>query len=184
MADFERVEDFEYEDNTEERNTDFAIVSDLQAELYLKKIKRSREEHDRLVQLALDEIAEINEKVQSLDAKLESETGYFKKLLFDYFTKVSHKETKTQESYKLLSGSLVLKKPTQKMAPDKERLLAYVKENNMPEFVKVKEDIDWAAYKKECEIVDGKVVNVQTGDMLPEDVIAVEDVPGEFDVKI
>ena len=54
----------------------------------------------------------------------------------------------------------------------------------MPEFVKIKEDIDWSAYKKECEIVDGKVVNTQTGDLLPDDVIAVEDVPGEFDVKL
>ena len=70
------------------------------------------------------------------------------------------------------------------MVPDKDRLLAYVKENNMPEFVKIKEDIDWSAYKKECEIVDGKVVNTQTGDLLPDDVITVEDVPGEFDVKL
>ena len=69
------------------------------------------------------------------------------------------------------------------MSPDKDKLLAYVKANDMPEFVKVKEEVDWAGYKKECEIVDGKVVNTQTGDLLPEDVITVEEVPGQFDVK-
>ena len=184
MEDFERVEDFEYEDNTEAANSDFSIVSDLQAEHYLKNIKKATEEHDRLVKLATEEIENLTKQIATLDEKYKNATGYFKMKLFEYFGKVEHRATKTQESYKLLSGSLVFKKPTQKMAPDKERLLAYVKENNMPEFVKVKEDIDWAAYKKECQIVDGKVVNVQTGDMLPEDVIAVEDVPGEFDVKI
>ena len=162
----------------------FKIDNDNTCDWAIKVIKKETEEIERLIKIADSEIEELQQKKESLRKSLESKTGYLKSKLFEYFGKVEHKETKTQESYKLLSGSLVLKKPTQKMAPDKERLLAYVKENNMPEFVKVKEDIDWAAYKKECQIVDGKVVNVQTGDMLPEDVIAVEDVPGEFDVKI
>lgn len=182
MTDYEAIEEFN--DDVQNENKDFVIVSDLQAEWALKKIKAAREEHDRLVNLALAVIKETNESIQNLDAKLERENGYLKKCLFDYFTKVGHKETKTQESYKLLSGSLVFKKPTQKMEPNREKLLEYVKANNMPEFVKVKEDVDWATYKKECEIVDGKVVNTQTGDVLPEDIISVEDVPGEFDVKI
>ena len=83
----------------------------------------------------------------------------------------------------MLDGDLVWKKPSQKMVPDKEKLLAYVKEHNMPEFVKVKEEVDWASYKKECEISDGKVVNFETGELLPEDLILVEDVPGDFTIK-
>ena len=79
---------------------------------------------------------------------------------------------------------LVWKKPTQKMIPDKEKLLAYVKANNMPEFVKTKEEVDWAAYKKECEISDGRAVNVQTGELLPEDVITIEEEPGSFTGKV
>ena len=117
MIDFDYIEEAEQEE-TEETKNEFVIVSDLTAEWAMKKIKRAREEHDRLVELAVKEIQELNEKVQALDARLESETGYLKMKLFEYFNNVQHKETKTQESYKLLSGSLVLKKPTQKMVPD------------------------------------------------------------------
>ncbi len=183
MIDFEELEDLGYEDNTEENDNGFSIVSDLQAEWALKKIKKAAEERDRLVELANKEIEELTKQIEAFEQRYKSDTGFLQSKLFEYFTKVEHKETKTQETYKLLSGSLVLKKPAQKMSPDKDKLLAYVKANNMPEFVKVKEEVDWAGYKKECEIVDGKVVNTQTGDLLPEDVITVEEVPGQFDVK-
>ncbi len=162
----------------------FRIDNDNTCDWAIKVIKKETEEIERLIKIADSEIEELQQKKESLRKSLDSKTGYLKNKLFEYFNKVQHKETKTQESYKLLSGSLVLKKESQKMVPDKDKLLAYVKENNMPEFVKVKEEIDWASSKKECQIVDGKVVNVQTGDMLPEDVITVEDVPGEFDVKL
>ena len=135
------------------------------------------------MKLIAEERADLDRKAEEIEKRLESDTRYFKSQLFAYFQTVEKKETKTQQSYKLLSGSLVYKKPSQKMVPNKEKLLDYCKTNNMPEFVKVKEDFDWATYKKECEIVDGHVVNVQTGDLLPEDLITIEDDPGKFEVK-
>lgn len=185
MTDYENImtdEEFWNEDK-EEGKQEFKIDSDLLANWSIKKIKQETEEHDRLVEIAKGEIEELNRQIALLDKALENKTGYLKSKLQEYFMTVEHKETKTQESYKLLSGSLVFKKPSQKMVPDKDKLLAYVKEHNMPEFVKVKEEVDWAAYKKECEIADGKAVNIQTGELLPEDLITVEDVPGSFDVK-
>ena len=167
----------------EEGRSEFKIDSDRLSDWAIRKIKEEQEEHDRIVAIAKEEIEELNKQISLLDKTLESRTGYLKSKLYEYFRTVEHKATKTQESYKLLSGSLVWKKPSQKLVPDKDKLLAYVKEHNMPEFVKVKEEIDWATYKKECEIVDGKAVNVQTGELLPEDIITVENVPGSFDIK-
>ena len=191
MTDFEKIKEMDIDeilDQEEYSEINYHVISDSLAEWALKRIKKATEQHDRLVNLAKEEIAELQAKIQKLDENLERETGYFKMKLYEYFNKEDIrkdiKETKTQASYKLLSGSLVFKKPTQKMEPNREKLLEYVKANNMPEFVKTKEDIDWAAYKKECQIVDGKVVNTQTGDLLPEDLIEVQDVPGEFDVKL
>lgn len=186
MTDYENImtdEEF-FGEEPEEGKVGFTIDSDGVAEWACKKIKKETEEHDRLVALAEEEIKGYKDKIELLDYQLERRTGYLKSKLYEYFNTVERKDTKTQSSYKLLSGSLVFKKPSQKMVPDKEKLLAYVKDNNMSEFVKVKEEVDWAAYKKECQIVDGKAVNTQTGDMLPDDVIAVEDVPGTFDVKL
>ena len=173
-----------WDEEQEEGKQEFKVVSDMMAEWCIKKIKQETAEHDRLVNIAKAEIEELNRQIELLDQSLGSRTSYLKSKLWEYFQTVEHKETKTQESYKLLTGSLVYKKPSQKMNPNKEKLLEYVKTNNMPEFVKVKEEIDWANYKKECEIVDGKAVNVQTGDILPEDIITVENVAGEFGVKI
>lgn len=162
---------------------EFKITNDGAANWALKKIKEEQDDRNRIVEIAENEIKEIREKITKLDERLESKTGFLKSKLFEYFGTVEHKETKTQEDYKLLDGSLVWKKPAQKMVPDKEKLLAYVKEHNMPEFVKVKEEVDWASYKKECEISAGQVVNCQTGELLPKDIITVEDVQGSFDVK-
>lgn len=161
----------------------FVIDSDQKASWALKIIKAETDEAGRLMQIADSQIEELVNKKMEIKEKLDHKTGYLKGLLYRYFETVQHKETKTQESYKLLDGSLVYKKPSVKMVPDKEKLLAYCKANNMPEFVKVKEELDWASYKKECEIIDGQVVNVQTGDMLPDEVIQVEEEPGKFDVK-
>ena len=184
MTDYENyiLEEDEHEE-TEKDNAGFEIVSDLQAEWAIKKIKKATEEHERLVNLATEEINEITARTLELDRKFESDTAFLKSKLYEYFQKVEHKETKTQETYKLLAGSLVFKKPSQKMNPVKDKLLDYVKANNMPEFVKVKEEVDWAKYKKECEIANGKVINIQNGDFLPEDIITVEDTPGEFNIK-
>lgn len=178
----ENIEDLIYESIETEAET-FKIDDDNKASWALKIIHAENDEADRLIGIADSQIAELEEKKQAIRERLSHKTGYLTKLLFDYFGTVAHKETKTQESYKLLDGSLVWKKAAQKMVPDKEKLLEYVKANNMPEFVKVKEDIDWAAYKKECEIFEGSVVNAQTGDMLPADLIAVEEEPGSFTIK-
>lgn len=172
-----------WDEEKEEGKQEFEIVSDMLAEWAIKKIKQEENEHDRLVAIAKAEIEELNRQIELLDKARDSRNNYLKSKLYEYFNTVAHKETKTQETYKLLSGSLVFKKPSQKMVPDKDKLLAYVKEHNMPEFVKVKEEVDWANYKKECEILDGKVVNFETGELLPEDIITVEAVPGSFDVK-
>lgn len=191
MTDFEKIKEMDIDeilDQEEYSEINYHVISDGLAERALKRIKKATDERNRLVALATEQIEELTSKINELDEKYKRETAYFKMKLYEYFNseeiRKNIKETKTQASYKLLSGSLVFKKPTQKMEPNREKLLEYVKANNMPEFVKTKEDIDWAAYKKECEIVDGKVVNTQTGDLLPEDLIEVQDVPGEFDVKL
>ena len=168
----------------EQENEGFVVDDDYKASWCLKILKAEAEETDRLIAIADAQIAELEEKKKKLTEQCDHKSGYLKMLLSRYFDTVPHKETKTQETYKLLDGSLVWKKPTQKMIPDKEKLLAYVKANNMPEFVKTKEEVDWAAYKKECEISDGRAVNVQTGELLPEDVITIEEEPGSFTVKV
>lgn len=159
----------------------FRVDSDQKADWCVKKIKEEEKNTQRIIDLAEQEIERLTVRIAEEKAKLDQSTSYLKYQLYQFFRNASVKETKTQESYQLLSGKLVRKKPSQKMVPDKERLIEMCEANNMPEFIKIKKDFDWASYKKECEIVGGRVVNVQTGDIL--DCISVEDVPESFEVK-
>ena len=184
MIDFEEIEDMGYEDNTEESDTGFSIVSDLQAEWTLKKIKKAAEERDRLVELANKEIEELTKQIEVFEQRYKSDTGFLQSKLFEYFTKVEHKETKTQETYKLLSGSLVLKKPATKIKrPDDDRLLGILKEiDPLEQYVETIQKPKWAEFKKTLKLLDNGQIVDEDGDIV--EGLEVEDVPGEFTVKI
>ena len=159
----------------------FSINDDATADWALKKIKEEREEYERLTLIACEQIAEINLKMKHLEEAAERKTAFLKGCLAEYFKTVPHKTTKTQESYKLLSGSLVMKLGSQKMVKDDTALVEYFRQNGMSDYIKVKEEPKWAEYKKNLAIADGKVVDTTTGEVV--DVVRVEDVPGTFDVK-
>lgn len=159
----------------------FSINDDVTADWALQKIKEANEEYERLTLIACEQIAEINLKMKHLEESAERKTAFLKGCLAEYFKTVPHKATKTQESYKLLSGSLVMKLGSQKMVKDDAALVEYFRQNNMPEYIKTEEKPKWAEFKKNLSIVDGKVVDTTTGEVV--DVVSVEDVPSTFDVK-
>ena len=164
----------------EEVNT-FTITDDNKADWALKKIAEERKEVERLNALAKQQIEEIELKIKHLEETTERKTAFLKGCLAQYFETVPHKATKTQETYKLLSGSLVFKLPSQKMVKDDEKLLEYFKQNNMNEYIKTKETPAWAEFKKNLSIVDDKVIDTSTGEVV--DVVKVEETAGSFEVK-
>lgn len=166
----------------ESESEGFKIENDNTCDWAIKTIKKETEEIERLIKIADSEIEELQQKKEALKKSLESKTGYLKSKLYEYFGQVKHKETKTQESYKLLSGSLVLKKPTQKMVKNDEKLAEFL-EGYAPEYIEVVKKPKWGEFKKELSIQDGKIINNQTGEVVPDDVVSLEDAPGEFDVK-
>jgi hypothetical protein len=161
---------------------EFQITDDKSAEWALKKIKAAEAEYNRLMELIQAEREELNKKAEELSDHLESETGYLKSLLFKYFETVEKKETKTQQSYKLLSGSLVFKKPQIKIVkPEETKLVEFMENNGYEKLVETKKSAKWADFKKEIEIKDGQVILDDTGEVL--DWIVTEEDPGRFEVK-
>ena len=150
----------------------FKITDDKSADWALKKIKDAEDERDRLINLAIEEV----------NNHCENDTKFLKSLLAEYFMQVPHKETKTQETYKLLSGSLVMKKASQKIIKDDEKLIDYFKANELNEFIKVKETPDWAGYKQHVEISGDNVIDAETGEII--EALSIEEVPASFDVKL
>ena len=168
----------EYEDQG------FVINNDDRASWALKVIKQEQEETERFLRTADKQIEELTKKKEALKTDLDRRTGYLKGLLYKYFATVPHKETKTQETYKLLDGTLTFKKPARKiMKPEDDTALIGYLEQNQPEMVETVKKAAWGEFKKNLTITDdGGVVDMATGEVL--DFIQAEEEPGRFDVKL
>lgn len=165
-----------------EENEGFIIADDNTADWALERIRDDEEEAERLISIAQGKIEELEAKIEDIKAKTEGKTSYLKYCLAQYFTTVPHKESKTQESYKLLNGSLVLKKPTKKLVKgDEDEIISHLEANGQSDLVKVKKSVDWANYKKTLTIAGDRVVD-ENGAVI--DCVTVEDVPEEFTVKV
>lgn len=115
----------------------FRITDDRCADWAIRKIADERSEYDRLKALADEQIAAINEKVAAARKRMENGTSYLTSCLADFFATVPHKETKTTEKYRLLSGTLTFKKGTTKTKLDETKLVPWLKANGYGELVKV-----------------------------------------------
>jgi hypothetical protein len=161
----------------------FTINNDKTADWALNTIHEAEAERDRLIALAEEQIKDLTGRIEELKEKCENETKFLRSCLQMYFNTIESKETKTQRSYKLLAGTLVLKKPSQKITHDDGKLLEYLEKNDGAEYIKVKKSVDWAEFKKTLTIANGKVVDTDLGEIIPEDVCGVEEVPETFTVK-
>lgn len=159
--------------------TDFEITDDSLAEWALKKIFEAKKEHKRLSDLIEAERTSLDAKQEKIDRRYESDTGFLLSKLNLYLDSVETKKTKTQETYRLLSGKLVRKFAKQKLTPDKTALLEWCKQN-APECVKHTEEAMWSEVKGKFAIVDGAVICSDTGEIVT--CVGVEETPASFDV--
>lgn len=164
----------------------FYIGDDKAADWALKKIKEEEDELARLKKLADEEISEIEYRFDMEQQKMLSRTAFLRGRLAMYFDTVEHKETKTQETYKLLNGTIFRKKAATAIDYDpknkeqKEALVKYLQESKQDELVKTEYSPMWAELKKQLSIDGEKVVNVVTGEIVP---LGIKETPAEFGIK-
>lgn len=160
----------------------FKIDTDALADWALRKIKEERAEADRIIQIGNDQIEEIKMKQDMIKERAENKCKYLLHLLSDYFASVPHKETKTQESYKLLSGSLVMKKPTVKFERNEKVFSEWLSDNGYEEYIETVKKPKWAEFKANIGIdEEGNIFDKETGAFVA-GVISI-DVPASFDIK-
>lgn len=156
----------------------FKIENDKTADWAITQIHEAEDERDRLIRLAQEQIDDLTTKIQELTEKCNNETAFLRSCLEMYFNTVQSKETKTQKSYKLLSGTLVYKKPSIKINHDDEKLLEFL---DGTEFVETKKSLKWGEYKKLLTVSGDEVIDSETGEVV--DGCTVEDVPASFSIK-
>lgn len=153
----------------------FVIDDDSKADWAVKKIREAEAEIESwkdYYRRALEKIAK----------RQQSRIDYLKGMLAGYFDTVPHHETKTQASYQLPSGKLVLKQGGPQFKTDDATLVPWLKENGLNEFVKteIKEKAAWGELKKTVTVVGSQVVT-DDGEIVPG--VTVEEQAPTFEVK-
>ena len=134
---------FEEEDRDEsaEEQITFVVDSDKKAEWCLNKIRAAEVEKKNWKAFYDERYKQI---CREMDATIERMKFY----LESYFRTVPHKRTKTQESYQLPSGKLVMKKVAYDFDTTDPAFLEWLKKNKMTEYIKVEESTRWGEFKK------------------------------------
>ena len=165
----------------ENESDNWKIENDVSAEWVLSKLREEKAEAQRLINVCESQILFYQAKKKEVNDRYEQKTGRLKSLLLDYFDRVPHKKTKTQETYKLPSGTLKLKYPGPKYERDDKALVKWLKDRKMTDYVEVKELPKWGELKKVTKTAGDKVVS-EDGEIL-DGVVAVEQAP-EFAVDV
>ena len=166
----------------EQQSQRWRITDDGCADWALKKIKLEKDEHDRIVALAQQEIARLTDQIAKADRRYEQNTSFLTSMLAEFFETVPHKKTKTgTESYRLLNGQLVKKPAGIKLQPDDEKLVAWLRAAGREDLIKVETKAMWGELKKQLEMVGTVAMMPDTGEII--EGIDVVEVPAAFSVK-
>ena len=136
-----------------------AVLDDASAEMLLQRIKEADEQYERMESWychQLENAKEIRDRT----------VQWAETCLRGYFDMVPTKNAKTQKSYELPSGKLVLKAQQPEFSVQDEVLVPWLKERGLNDFVKVKESANWAELKKRVMVLEDTVTDAD-GEIIP-----------------
>lgn len=160
---------------------EFRIADDGAADWALQKIAAERRELARIEELGKAQIAAIEEKIDAARHRCQNNTAFLISKLGQYFDTVEHRKAKTQESYRLLSGTLILKKGKPKAEHDDEKLAEWLQANGYTQYIKPAPK--WGEVKELLNLEPGSMVTMaETGELV--EGVTVVQLPDTFDVKV
>lgn len=160
MSEARKLNEILPEDEQEELE-EVAVLDDASAEILLARIREANEQYERME--AWYEFQKGKAK-EMRDRTVEwAERG-----LRAYFDLVPTKDSKTQRSYELPGGKLVLKQQQPKYDQNDEELVPWLKKNGLTDMIRVKEESNWAELKKQLKIApDGVSMVTRDGEVVP-----------------
>ena len=148
------------------------MENDYKMEKILKEFKNFKEEKERLIKLAEEMKKEYQEKIYEYQEQILNQETYVKSTLAALIEIDKMKDTKTQKSHELVSGKIIISKDKYNMKLKKEIDFNEISDK----FIEIKKSIKWANYKKVLKIIDDKVINLETGEIV--DNVEIEKVQG------
>ena len=145
--------------NTIPETEEIEVRSTIEAKWQFEQRKRIMDDRDELVAYYEDQIAKVK-------ADADYKIGFIDRALFAFFQTVEHKKTKTQESWSIPAGKLMLKKQAPEFKRDEKTVIDWLKQNGGTDYVKTVESLDWANLKKDSTVVGSSIVN-SDGEIIP-----------------
>jgi len=139
-------------DEYTEESEGWKINDAIAADWALDKIKCAREDFAKKETVVREKARQMEEWLQKERNKSDRTVGFFLFKLEEFFEKMPKRTTKTQEIIELPSGTLRRKFPTPEICRDDEKLIAWLKDHKMLEFIKTKETPDWGSLRKAVTI--------------------------------
>lgn len=145
----------------------FVVDSDQKAEWALRKIREHRADASRMAMVCNAEIERYERVRKEAADKCARDCAYLESLLYAYFVNVPHKATKTQETYKLPTGTLKQKAREPEYVRSDAEILAWLNDQGMKDYVEVKPSLKWAELKKVITANGETAIYPETGEIVP-----------------
>ncbi|SFJ82666.1 host-nuclease inhibitor Gam family protein [Thermoflavimicrobium dichotomicum] len=155
----------EFLEQQEQVNERFVVDSDEKANWVLRKLKHLQKKKQENIALAEAEIAKINAWLEHVNGDLDSQIQFFEDHLAEYAERLRQKDSKFK-SMKLPNGRFGFRKQPAKWHYDEKVLLNQLKENGRNDLIRIKEEIDKQAIKKQFKVIDGRVIDPETGEVI------------------
>lgn len=150
-------------------NEVWKVTSDESAEWLIEKVNEDLIEKARFRLSLENRIKDLQEKLNNLNDEERQAIERRNSYLLEYFETIDEKfkkKTKTMEKYRLPSGEIVKKYPSPEYKRDADKLLGWIKNNELNDYVEVKESPKWSELKKSTSIAGGQVVFNDTGEII------------------
>ena len=175
-------------DDVEDGAKEFEIADASTADWAISKIAEERKRTQYFVDVAKKEIENLEKQIKDMEDKCERSVQYLSGCLGKYLERddVPTKKTATQESITLPAGKIIKRfaktefsMPNGKSVTNSKgdaKLVKEVADINY-EFIKTKQEVDWANLKRHLDVDDeGNVIYKDTGEFL-ESIVAQETLP-------
>ena len=162
----------------EQEDEEVAVLDDASAEMLLDRIEWANRQYEKTE-------AWYAKQLEKAAAKRDRIVAWSERGLRSYFEMIPDsvkKKAKTQISYELQGGKLVMKNQQPKYDTDDGKLVPWLKQNGLVGLINVKETANWAELKKMLkESPDGTAMVTDDGELVPG--VTVEQRLPKFEVK-
>lgn len=147
----------------EAKEESFRIKNTIDADWAFKKIRAKKEEFEEKKNYILSCMARYEEYLADVTEDYERSVEHLEFLLTDYAKREAEKNPKFK--LKTAEGSVVCRH-SKKWNYDDEKVIAYLKNNDLSEFVRIKEEVNKSELKKAMQVTDGLVSVPATGEII------------------